>query len=149
MNLSNMTKEEIELLSYTDITYLLLKENKKSMTTSAMFKTICDLLEYSEEDYMAKIGDYYTSLTIDKRFLLLENNEWDLRDNHSVDLMIDEEDDVETEEIIDSEDEEEIEEQVEEDYDESIDVSVDDDIDDEEEDFDDLSIIDEEEFDEN
>lgn len=138
MKLENMPIEEIELLSYTDITYLLLKENNKSMSTPSIFKEICSLLGYSDEEYAAKIGDYYTSLTIDKRFVLLENNEWDIRDRHSIEIVLDDED--EEAEVEESEEEEEIEESSEE---EDIDEIIDDDID--PEDMDDLSIVEEEE----
>lgn len=134
-----MPIEELELLSYTDLTYLLLKESKKSMNTPSIFKEICNLLGYSDEEYSAKIGDYYTSLTIDKRFVLLENNEWDIRDRHSVELVMDEED--ESEETEEENDEEEIEE--EEETEEDIDEVIDDDLDDE--DMDDLSIVSDEE----
>ena len=112
MELKNMTKEELETLSYADLAYLIIKENGKSMNTPSVFKKVCELLEYSEEEYSSKIGDFYTSLTTDKRFLLLDSAEWDLRDNHSVkvDVDDDEEDDVEIEE----DEEEEIEEEMEE-----------------------------------
>lgn len=147
MSLNNMTKEELEILSYTDLTYMLLKENKKTMTTPAIFKLICDLLEYTDEEYAAKIGDYYTSLTIDKRFVLLDNAEWDIRDNHKIEIVVDddedEDDSLETEES-DNEDIEETDEiEVEEDID-----SIDDDLDDTDDDLDDLAIIDDEETEE-
>ena len=38
MKLKDMTYEEIELLSYTDLTYLLLKENKQPMNTPTIFR---------------------------------------------------------------------------------------------------------------
>ena len=41
MKLKQMSKEELELLSYTDLTYMILKENKKSMTAPTIFKKIC------------------------------------------------------------------------------------------------------------
>ena len=44
MLLKNMSKEELELLSYNDLTNLILTENKKSMNTPTVFKKICDLL---------------------------------------------------------------------------------------------------------
>ncbi len=137
MKLNDMPIEEIELLSYTDLTYLLLKENGKSMNTPSIFKEICKLLGYSDEEYAAKIGDYYTSLTIDKRFVLLENNEWDIRDRHSIELVMDEED--ETEEVEETEEEEEQPEETEE---EDIDEIIDDEIDDD--DMEELSIVSEE-----
>ena len=103
--LKDMLKEELEIMSYTDLTYKVLKENKNSMKTPEIFKKICNLLDYSDEYFMDNVGDYYTSLVIDKRFVLLENNEWDLRDNHSVPLTLDDEE--EEEEIVDEEEEEE------------------------------------------
>lgn len=135
MKIKDMPIEELELMSLTDLTYMILKENKKSMSTPIIFKEICNLLDYSDEQYASKIGDYYTSLNIDKRFVLLDNNEWDIRDNHSVELVMDEEDE---EEIEEEEKEEEIEETEEENIDE---ILEDDDIDD---DLEELSIMDEE-----
>lgn len=140
MKLKNMPKEELELLSYTDLTNLLLKEKGKSMNTPTIFKEICNLLGFSDEQYMEKIGDYYTSLTIDKRFILLDNHEWDLRERHAVKLDLDEEDEDENElnEEEDSEEEEEIEDDIETPLD-------DEELDDMDDDMDDLSIVDEDE----
>ena len=140
MKLKDMPIEELELLSYTDITYRILKENGKSMTTPVLFKEICNLLEFGESEFDSKIGDYYTSLTMDKRFVMLKNNEWDIRDNHSVEIVIDEEEvteeeSEEVEEIEESEDDEEI----------INDDMLDDDMDD---DMEDLAIIDEDEIEE-
>lgn len=143
MKLKDMPIEEIELMSYTDLTYALLKENGKSMNTPTIFREICNLLGYSDSEYTAKIGDYYTSLTIDKRFVLLENNEWDVCDNHSVKIEIDDEVDDEAEE--DEEEDSEIEEESEED---NIDEVLDADTLDDDDDLDDLEIVDEEDLEE-
>ncbi len=147
MNLKNMKKEELELLSFTDLTEMILKESKKSMNTPSIFKKICNLLELSDEDYQSKIGDYYTSLTTDKRFIHLENAEWDLRDRHKVEIIdYDEDDEEETDEeevddTLESEDDNNEEENIDEDIldDESLDAD---------DDLEDLSIIDDEEMDE-
>lgn len=147
MNLKDMKKEELELLSYTDLTEMILKESKKSMNTPKIFKKICELLELSDEEYQNKIGDYYTSLTTDKRFIHLDNADWDLKDRHKVEI-IDYEEDEDEEEDIEEEDEEEVEEETSEDEELDIDNDV---IDDEsldtDDDLEDLSIIDEEEID--
>lgn len=143
MNIKDMTKEELEILSYADLTYILLKENKKTMTTPQIFKMICDLLEYSDEEYSNKIGDYYTSLTIDKRFVLLDNAEWDIRDNHSIEVVVDDEEEEEVEETEET-DEEKDEELDELEEDEEIN-SMDDDLDDVDDDLEDLAIIDDDE----
>jgi DNA-directed RNA polymerase subunit delta len=145
MKLKNMSKEEIEAMSYTDLTYMLLKENKKPMNTAELFKKICELLELTEEDYSEQIGDFYTSLTIDKRFHMLESAEWDLMEKHKVELQIDDED-----EEIESEEESEDEEETEDEQEENIDSldSLDDELDDVDDDTLDLSIVTEEELEE-
>lgn len=140
MKIKNMPIEELEMMSLTDITYIILKENKKSMKTADLFKEISKLLDLSESDFASKIGDYYTSLNIDKRFVLLDNGEWDIRDNHSVEIVMDDEDEEETEE--ETIDEEEVIEEEEDNIDEIID---DDDL--EDDDLEDLSIISEDEED--
>ena len=143
MKLKEMSKTELEALSYTDLTDMLLKEEKKPMNTSKLFHTICDLLGSTEEAYEANIGDYYTSLTTDKRFLLLDNGEWDLKDRHAVKIVLD--DEVEEEEEYLEEPEEEIEEDplLEETDDDSEELD-----DEEDDDMDELSIIGEEEIEE-
>ena len=142
MKLKNMSKQELEAMSYTDITYMLLKENKKPMNTAELFKSICELLELTEEEYSEKIGDFYTSLTIDKRFHMLENAEWDLMENHKVELQIDDDEELESEEEEDETEEETTEEDI-----DSLD-SLDDELDDVDDDTLDLSIVTEEELEE-
>ncbi|NLM62858.1 MAG: DNA-directed RNA polymerase subunit delta [Mollicutes bacterium] len=136
MKLSEMAKEELEQLSYTDLTYMLLKENKQPMNTPTLFRKICDLLGQDDDYYAEAIGDYYTSLTIDKRFVLLENNEWDISDHHSMAITLDEEED-DDDEIIDD-DSEEIDDEIDEnedEFDDILDDELDDDIDEEDEDL--------------
>ena len=132
------TEYQLAAPSDKDMTYLLIKENKKPMNTPTIFRKICDLLGYNDDEYSAKIGDYYTSLTIDKRFVLLDSNEWDIRDNHSIDVSVEDEDDEEDED-------ETTEEEQPEDEEENIDEVVDDDLDEDDE-LEDLAIIDEEEL---
>lgn len=139
MKVKEMPKAELEILPYTDLTYLLLKENKKPMNTPTLFKEICTVLGYTEEEYMAKIGDYYTSLTIDKRFVLLDSGEWDIRDHHSVELILDEEEENEEEETVEEPEEEE----------ENIDAIMDDEeLDDGDDDMEDLGLVEEDELEE-
>jgi len=146
MELKNMPREELEILSYTDLAALILKEKNKSLNTPSIFREICDLLEYTDEEFAEKIGDFYTSLTIDKRFVFLENNEWDLREKHAVELVVDDEDDDLEEEIEEEAEEDVVEEEEEEDIDS---VIEDDDLDDVDDDLDDLAILSDEELEEN
>ena len=143
MKLSKMKKEELELLSYKDITVMILEE-KGPMKTLDLFNKIAKLLDLSESTVEKKIGDYYTTLSTDKNFLLLENGKWDLRSKHTSDKVLKAPDTDDEEE-----EEEEIEEKVEmdedeEDYDNQI--SDEDDFDDGDDDLKDLVVLDEEEL---
>lgn len=148
MNLSKMKQEELELLSYTDLTELILKESGKAMNTAAIFKKISELLSLSDDEYASKIGDFYTSLTTDKRFIFLEENaEWDLRNKHTAQVMVtdEDEDDDEEEDIED----EELEEEVSNDDIDSTLADDEDDLDDGDDDISDLAILTEDELEEN
>lgn len=85
-----MKKEDAKNLSYVDVAYTILKKEKKGKTTKDLFKEICELLDFSEEQYLDLVGDFYTSLNLDKRFLLLDSK-WELKENHSVKTVIEDE----------------------------------------------------------
>ena len=88
MSLKKMKKEELELLSNKDITCLILDDSKKSMNTAELFKKIIELLELQESTFENKIADYYTALSTDKRFILLKDGTWDLRNRHTSDKIV-------------------------------------------------------------
>lgn len=144
MKIDKMKKEDLDLLSYKDITAMILEE-KGAMNTLDLFNKIASLLELPQSAVEKKIGDYYTTLSTDKNFLLLENGKWDLRKRHTSDKVVKAQ---ETDE--EDEDEEEIEEEKievsdsEDDYDSQI---SDDDFDDRDDDLKDLVVLDEEELD--
>ena len=141
MKLNKMSKEELEILAYSDLTEMILKEKKKAINTPTLFKEICKLLELTDEDYTNQIGDYYTSLTTDKRFILLDNACWDLKEKYKVEVIIDEDEDFD-EELEENEDE--IVETVES---EDIDAMDDEEgLDTDDEDLEDLTIIDDEDM---
>ena len=150
---------DLELMSYTDIAYEIIKEDKKQYNTPTLFKEVCKLLKLSDEEMEEKIGDFFTALSTDKRFIFIDSINWDLKENHVVKVVVDEgEDDIpddtdeddtddidsdeDSEEDIDNDDDNDIEEDLEDDYsDEAID-DVDSD------DLDDLTIMSEDEIDE-
>lgn len=139
--MKKIKKEELELMSYSDIADILVKE-EGAMSTADLFKKICGLLELSDKTFENKIGDFYTALTTDKRFILLEDGNWDLKANHSVSkLKLDETFDDDDEEIEENNDDEEETDEEDDIYDE---VSEDDDDDIDE--YKDLVIVDEEEL---
>lgn len=141
MKLSKMKKEDIELLSYTNIAKLYLEENKLTMNTADLFKEVCKLLELTERDYQNKIADFFQSLTTSKEFILLDDGKWDLKSNHKakkidMDDLYEEKDD-ETEEY-------DVDEEVQDESDEY--NSIDDEEEYAEEDLADLTILDEDEL---
>jgi DNA-directed RNA polymerase subunit delta len=145
MSLKKMKKEELELLSNKDIAYMILEDRKRTINTADLFKKIIDLLELPESTFEKKIADFYTALSTDKRFILLDDGRWDLRNRHSSEKRVkytsDEEDDEEEEEL----EEDTIEEEIEEDeFDDTDDDSYQDD--DTNEDLKDLVVIDEDEL---
>lgn len=143
MDINKLTKDELEKMSYLDMAYNILKYNKKVYTTVELLKEICDVLEYGEDKFESLVGDFYTSLNLDKRFLLIDGK-WDLTLNHSVKILVEDELDEDLDEYEETDedlDDEEIEDDL-----ISEDVEVLEDIDEEiEDDLEELSIIDEEE----
>lgn len=94
MKLSKMNIEELELLPYTSIAKLYLEEYKTTLNTADLFKEVCNLLKLSENEYQDKIVDFFQSLTTCKDFILLDDGKWDLKSNHKVkyvDYELDEE----------------------------------------------------------
>lgn len=147
---------DIEKLTYQDIAYNIIKEDKEAKTTLELFKEICLLLDLEEEKYKHVIGDFYTTLNLDKRFYLLEDGKWDLKEKYAVKTVLDEDelddlegldilDDYELEEDEEDEDIKEEDEEVEEDI-----IEEEEDIMDEEDkiinELDELTVVDEEDL---
>ena len=137
-----MKKEDLELLSYTNIAKLYLDENKVTMTTAELFKEVCNLLELGERTYQDKIADFFQSLTTSKEFVLLEDGKWDLKNNHKgkkidIEELYEEHDEEEKEYAAEDEEEEEENDEY---------NSIDDEDEYAEEDLDDLTIINEEDL---
>lgn len=145
MSIKKMTKEDLELLSNKDITNLILEESKKSINTADLFKKIIKLLELPESTFENKIGDYYTALSTDKRFILLEDGTWDLRNRHTSDkiVKVTEEDDDEEEDIENDTEEETEADSLEDNFDDTEEEDYDEDTNEE---LKDLVVIDEDEL---
>ncbi len=143
--LNKMTKDELELLSYTKIAEMYLKENKTTMNTAELFKEICNLLGMSEAEYQEKIADFFQSLTTSKEFILLNDGKWDLKANHSVKIDINDIYEESDESSENEEDEDELEDEYE-DEDDNYDKPIEDDYNDD--DLSDLTILDDSEIEE-
>lgn len=139
MNLKDLTLEELENMSYDDIAYLILTEKKQQMKIIDLFSEVGKLINLSTAAIEDKIGDFFEMLTLDKRFIMLDDGTWDLRTRHAQNIVIEEDEEELSPEEIDED--ATFEEETEEDdifYDEDSD-------DDSEDDLKDLVIINDEE----
>ena len=92
MKLNDIPKEELESMNYDDIAYIILKEEKKPLRINEIFGRVCNALNLSESVYEEKIADFFGLLTTDKRFLMLEDGSWDLKELHNPQVVIDDDD---------------------------------------------------------
>jgi len=144
MDIKNLSSEELEKMSHLDIAYNIIKSEKKVLNTLDLLKEVCNLLNYDNNVLENLIGDFYTSLNVDKRFILIDGT-WDISENHQVKIVIEDESDDELEEYEDIDAEDEIVETEDEAVLEDREVleDIEDDLDD---DMDDLTILSEEEM---
>jgi len=131
----SINKDELEMMNYNDIAHVILENRKKKMKTIDLFKEVCNILELDENKYNDHITDFFSLLSTDKRFIMLDDGYWDLKIKHNKGIVLDEESLEEDDD--DDDDEEFIEEVPLEDYS--------DDDDDDDNDLSDLVIIDEDE----
>ena len=142
MKLKDYSIEELETLPFDDIAYMILKEKGKKMKINDIFKIICNKLNLGDTAFEEQIGDFFSLLSTEKRFMQLEKGYWDLRENHTAEISIKEiEDELDDDILVDEDDNDEDDKLDKEDnYYDNID-----DMDDDEEDDDlkDLVIVDE------
>lgn len=141
MKLKDLSKEELEAMSYDDIALMIITETGKQYKINELFKKVCDLLGLSEAVFMDKLPAFFDVLSTDHRFIMLENGTWDLKTKHSTKVVFESDE----EDMEDIEVEEEQEEEIEEEENEDIFNDNEDEIDDDDDDLKDLVIIDEDE----
>ena len=112
--------------SMCNVAYDVLKESNEKVAFNTLWNIVCDRLGIEGEDKINLISNFYTQLTLDGRFMFLDENYWDLRANHtydefaedSYDSYSDDEDEID-EDLIDDEEEGLHYEEDDEDYEES------------------------------
>lgn len=140
MKFKTINKEDLEIMPFDDIAYIILKEKGKKMKINDIFKIICDELNLGENAYENQIADFFALLATEKRFIQLEKGYWDLRENHTAEINIKElEEELEDDDVTEEKEDEDAEEH-ESDFYDDIDETDDDDTDD---DLRDLVIVDE------
>lgn len=94
MKLNEISKEELELMGYDDIALLVLQENGQKMKLRDIFEKVCSVLELSSDTVDNQIMDFFEQLSINKKFIMLDNGYWDLQTRHNFDLVVDEDEEV-------------------------------------------------------
>ena len=69
--------------SMIDEAYEIIRSSDKIYSFTELYQLVTQNLGMSEEEKMSHIGQFYTELTMDGRFLNLGDNNWDLRENHT------------------------------------------------------------------
>lgn len=85
----NINKEELEMMNYNDIAYAILENTNKKKKIKDLFLDVCEVLELDEEKYENHITDFFGLLSTDKRFIMLDDGYWDLKDKHNKGLVLD------------------------------------------------------------
>ena len=110
MKLSEIPKEELELMGYDDIAAVILQESGKKMKLQDIFKKVCKALELPDSVVEDQLMDFFELMSINKKFIMLKNGYWDLQTRHKLDIVIEDEEEDEEELEIEDEEIEDIEE---------------------------------------
>ena len=98
MKLSEIPKEELELMGYDDIAAVILQESGKKMKLQDIFKKVCKALNLPDSIVEDQLMDFFELMSI-------KNGYWDLQTRHKLDIVIEDEEDEEEENIVESEEE--------------------------------------------
>jgi len=79
MTLAKMSVEDIREMAFIEIANLLLIEKKEAIDFKVMMDEIQKLLGLSNEEVAEKIGQFYTDLNVDGRFISIGDNRWGLK----------------------------------------------------------------------
>ena len=104
MKLSEIPKEELELMGYDDIAYIVLQESNKKMKLIDIFKKINKALDLPDAYVENHLVDFFELMSTNKKFIMLENGYWDLQSRHKADFVIEEADDEEIENEVEDDD---------------------------------------------
>ena len=73
--------------SMVEVGYELLEKKQGPQKFNKFWSEVSQVLGMEEEESNEYISDFYTNLTLDERFVLLEDNTWDLRERQSFDKV--------------------------------------------------------------
>ena len=118
--------------SMAEVGYELLTKKQGAQKFNKLWQEVSEVLGLDEMEKDEYISNFYTNLTLDERFVLLEDNTWDLRERQSFDKVHIDMNDVYSE-IEEEEKELKEDEEVEEEYTEYVEESEKERVEDEEE----------------
>lgn len=73
--------------SMVEVAYELLSKKQGTQKFNKLWTEVSNVLSMTEEEKEQNISKFYTKLTLDERFVLLEDNNWDLRERQSFDKV--------------------------------------------------------------
>jgi len=73
--------------SMVEVGYELLEKKQSPQKFNKFWNEVSEVLGLSEDESNEYISNFYTNLTLDERFVLLEDNTWDLRERQSFDKV--------------------------------------------------------------
>ena len=73
--------------SMVEVAYELMQKKQGAQKFVKFYEEVAAILAMSEEEAEQNISKFYTKLTLDERFVLLEDNTWDLRERQSFDKV--------------------------------------------------------------
>ena len=73
--------------SMLDVAYTIMSKGKKEMAFATLYEQIAKELTMNEDEKKSHLGEFYTELTLDGRFVALTDNGWDLRARHTYDKV--------------------------------------------------------------
>ena len=73
--------------SMVEVGYELLLKKQGAQKFNKLWKEVSEVLGLDGNEKDENISNFYTNLTLDERFVLLEDNTWDLRERQSFDKV--------------------------------------------------------------
>lgn len=77
----------MKVISLPETAFEVLTAANGTMTFAELYGKVAEIAEMSEEEKAARIGQFYTDISLDGRFVCLSDNFWDLRSRHSYDKV--------------------------------------------------------------
>jgi DNA-directed RNA polymerase subunit delta len=105
MKLKNYSEEQIREMPLTEIAYLYISTLKHPVSFNKLVDIVFSMADISDNK-SEKMGQFYTDLTVDGRFVTFSNGNWDLRYRHRFEAF-DWEEELDTMELVDFEDDDE------------------------------------------